>query len=175
MFHNPELHPRDSGHRKAASPETPTRSETPPGVAAATHFTYEFWDRMLGINLNGVINGIQTFMPRMLERGDGGHIVNTASGSGLVAEGGSVMYSTSKFAVVGLSESLRRELEPNRIGVSVLCRGPVGTSILANSRITQPDARNTEEAKIWEAVTESPRNWRSALLPTRSARWFWRR
>ncbi len=86
------------------------------GVAAATRFTYEFWDWMLGINLNGVINGIQTFMPRMLERGGDGHIVNTASGAGLVAEGSSVMYSTSKFAVVGLSESpaARTRAEANR-------------------------------------------------------------
>lgn len=124
------------------------------GVAAATRFTYEFWDWMLGINLNGVINGIQTFMPRMLERGGGGHIVNTASGAGLVAEGSGVMYNTSKFAVVGLSESLRRELARKQIGVSVLCPGPVGTNIVANSRVTQPAARNAEEARIWEAVTE---------------------
>jgi NAD(P)-dependent dehydrogenase (short-subunit alcohol dehydrogenase family) len=124
------------------------------GVAAATRYTYEFWDWMLGINLNGVINGIQTFMPRMLERGGGGHIVNTASGAGLVAEGGSVMYSTSKFAVVGLSESLRRELEPKQIGVTVLCPGPVGTNIVGNSRMTQPAPRNAEESKTWDAITE---------------------
>jgi len=128
------------------------------GVAAATRFTYEFWDWMLGINLNGVINGIQTFLPRMIERG-GGHIVNTASGAGLVAEGSSVMYSTSKFAVVGLSESLRRELEPKQIGVTVLCPGPVGTNIVANSRITQPAAQNAEEARTWEAVTEQVTDW----------------
>jgi NAD(P)-dependent dehydrogenase (short-subunit alcohol dehydrogenase family) len=124
------------------------------GVAAATRFTYEFWDWMLGINLNGVINGIQTFLPRMLERGGGGHIVNTASGAGLAAEGSDVMYATSKFAVVGMSEALRRVLEPKQIGVTVLCPGPVGTNIVGNSRITQPAARNAEEAKMWEAVTE---------------------
>ena len=84
---------------------------------------------MLGINLNGVINGIETFLPRMVERAGGGHIVNTASGGGLVAEGNGVMYNTSKFAVVGLSEALRRELEPKKIGVSVLCPGPVATNI----------------------------------------------
>jgi NAD(P)-dependent dehydrogenase (short-subunit alcohol dehydrogenase family) len=124
------------------------------GVAAPSRPTYEFWDWMLGINLYGVINGIQTFMPRMIERGRGGHIVNTASGAGLVAEGSSVMYSTSKFAVVGLSESLRRELEPLGIGVSVLCPGPVATNILSNSRITQPPAGSVEEGKTWEAITE---------------------
>jgi len=124
------------------------------GVAAATPLTYEFWDWMLGINLNGVINGIQTFLPRMLERGGSGHIVNTASGAGLVAEGGSIMFATSKFAVVGMSEALRRELEPKQIGVTVLCPGPVGTKIVGNSRITQPAPRNAEESKTWEAITE---------------------
>ncbi|HYL60418.1 MAG TPA: SDR family NAD(P)-dependent oxidoreductase [Candidatus Acidoferrales bacterium] len=124
------------------------------GVAAPIRPTYEFWDWMLGINLYGVINGIQTFVPRMLERGRGGHIVNTASGAGLVAEGSGVMYNTSKFAVVGLSESLRRELEPRGIGVSVLCPGPVATNIVSNSRITQPPPGSVEEGKSWEAITE---------------------
>jgi len=124
------------------------------GVAAPTRFTYEFWDWMLGINLNGVINGIQTFLPRMIERGGGAHIVNTASGAGLAAEGSGIMYNTSKFAVVGLSEALRRDMEPLGIGVSVLCPGPVGTNIVSNSRITQPAAQNAEEAKTWEVITE---------------------
>jgi NAD(P)-dependent dehydrogenase (short-subunit alcohol dehydrogenase family) len=123
------------------------------GVAAATRFTYEFWDWMLGINLNGVINGIQTFMPRMIERGSGGHIVNTASGAGLVAAGTGVMYPTSKFAVVGLSEALRLELQSKQIGVSVLCPGPVATDIVSNSRSTQPAAQNEQEARIWEEAT----------------------
>jgi NAD(P)-dependent dehydrogenase (short-subunit alcohol dehydrogenase family) len=124
------------------------------GVAAPTRPTYEFWDWMLGINLNGVISGIQTFVPRIVERGTGGHIVNTASGAGLVAEGSGVMYNTSKFAVVGLSEALRLELEPRRIGVSVLCPGPVRTNIVSNSRATQPTALNADEAKTWETITE---------------------
>jgi NAD(P)-dependent dehydrogenase (short-subunit alcohol dehydrogenase family) len=65
-----------------------------------------------------------------------------------------VMYCTSKFAVVGLSESLRRELEPKQIGVTVLCPGPVATKIVGNSRMTQPAPRNAEESKIWDAITE---------------------
>lgn len=123
------------------------------GVAGPTRPTYEFWDWMLGINLNGVINGIQTFLPRMIERGAVGHIVNTASAAGLVAGSSGVMYDTSKFAVVGLSEALRLELEPKRIGVSVLCPGPVRTNIVSNSRMTRPAPRNAEEANTWEAIT----------------------
>jgi NAD(P)-dependent dehydrogenase (short-subunit alcohol dehydrogenase family) len=123
------------------------------GAAHVTRLTYEYWDWVLGINLNGVINGIQTFLPRLLERGGGAHIVNTASGAGLASGASGILYTTSKFAVVGLSESLRLELEPFKIGVSVLCPGPVATDIIANSRITQPaETRTEEERKSWEAI-----------------------
>lgn len=104
------------------------------GGADVAHMTYELWDWVMGINLNGVINGIQTFVPRMIERKIPAHIVNTASAAGLIAEGSGVLYSTSKFAVVALSEALRAELERFGVGVSVLCPGPVATSIIQNSR-----------------------------------------
>lgn len=94
---------------------------------------YELWDFSIGINLNGVINGVQTFMPRMFERGLGGHIVNTASGAGLVTGGSGVLYHTAKFAVVGMSESLRNELAATGISVSVLCPGPVATNVIYRS------------------------------------------
>jgi NAD(P)-dependent dehydrogenase (short-subunit alcohol dehydrogenase family) len=129
------------------------------GVGGPTRPTFEFWDWIMGINLNGVINGIQTFMPRMIERGLGGHIVNTASASGLVAEGSGVIYSTSKFAVVGLSEALRPELEPKGIGVSVLCPGPVSTNFFSNIRLSQPEPRDAEEAKTWETIAERMTAW----------------
>ena len=126
------------------------------GVAGSQHvtrLTYEYWDWVIGINLNGVINGIQTFLPRMLKGGGGGHIVNTASGAGLAATSAGLLYTTSKFAVVGLSESLRIELEPFKIGVSVLCPGPVNTKIISNSRDTQPPTQVTaEEAKVFETA-----------------------
>lgn len=92
---------------------------------------FDDWDRVLGINVGGVINGIQTVLPRMLSRGGPGHIINTASGAGLVATT-NLTYSTSKFAVVGMSESLRQQqsLLQAGIGVSVLCPGPVRTDVL---------------------------------------------
>lgn len=106
-----------------------------PFVSAAT-MTYDQWDWAVGINLMGVINGIQTFVPRMLARGEGGYVVNTASGAGLVGSTG-VMYATTKFAVVGLSESLRLDLADHDITVSVLCPGPVNTAIVGNSLAQQ--------------------------------------
>jgi NAD(P)-dependent dehydrogenase (short-subunit alcohol dehydrogenase family) len=108
------------------------------GHAPAVKLTYELWDWSTGINLHGVINGVQTFLPRMAERGQGGHIVNTASGAGLAAVGSGVLYHTAKFAVVGMSEALRGELAHVGIGVSVLCPGPVATDILARTRALQP-------------------------------------
>ena len=106
------------------------------GVAGGAHVSkmaYETWDWMLGINLDGVVNGLQTFVPRMLAREEGGYVVNTSSGAGVVEADTGFLYTTAKFAVVGLSESLHKELEPFGIGVSVLCPGRVATDIVRNT------------------------------------------
>jgi NAD(P)-dependent dehydrogenase (short-subunit alcohol dehydrogenase family) len=108
------------------------------GGAAAVKMTYELWDWGMGVNLQGVINGVQTFLPRMAERGGGGQIVNTASGAGLVEAGSGVLYHTAKFAVVGMTEALRAELAPLGIGCTVLCPGPVATDIIARTHQLQP-------------------------------------
>ena len=76
----------------------------------------------------------------MIATGKGGYVVNTSSGAGLVNAGTGFLYTTSKFAVVGLSEALSLELEPYGIGVSVLCPGPVDTDIVRNSFQLGPDA-----------------------------------
>ena len=108
------------------------------GGAAAVKMTYELWDWGMGVNLQGVINGVQTFLPRMAERGGGGQIVNTASGAGLVEAGSGVLYHTAKFAVVGMTEALRVELAALGIGCTVLCPGPVATDIIARTHQLQP-------------------------------------
>ncbi|TDD14095.1 SDR family NAD(P)-dependent oxidoreductase [Nonomuraea diastatica] len=112
------------------------------GVGTAvppSQLSYELWDHVLGINLGGVVNGLQTFLPRMLGRGRPAQIVNVASGAGLVASD-KFLYVASKFAVVGLSESLRqhRELAERGIGVTVVCPGFVRTEIMANSLKHEP-------------------------------------
>jgi NAD(P)-dependent dehydrogenase (short-subunit alcohol dehydrogenase family) len=91
--------------------------------------TYADWDWGLAVNLGGVINGIQTIMPRIRRHGEPGHIVTTASMSGIFAAGLAGIYTTAKYAVVGLMESLRPELEPHAIGVSAFCPGLVDTNI----------------------------------------------
>ena len=108
------------------------------GGAPASKLNYELWDWVMGINLYGVINGVQTFLSKIVERGQGGHIVNTASGAGLAATGAGLLYTTSKYGVVGMSEVLNLELAPIGIGVSVLCPGPVATGIVQRSADTAP-------------------------------------
>jgi NAD(P)-dependent dehydrogenase (short-subunit alcohol dehydrogenase family) len=114
------------------------------GGASVTAMTYELWDWVMDVNVGGVINGIQTVVPRMLQRGSG-HIVNTASGAGLVPGSGGYMYGASKYAVVGLSENLRIDLKKRGIGVSVLCPGPVATDIITRSETGRPDQRSLDD------------------------------
>jgi NAD(P)-dependent dehydrogenase (short-subunit alcohol dehydrogenase family) len=87
------------------------------------------WEWTLGVNLMGVIWGIEIFGPLIEQHGEGGHIVSTASIAGLIS-GGGVQYNVSKYGVVALSEGLRGELAPCGIGVSVLCPGFVRTQIM---------------------------------------------
>lgn len=117
------------------------------GGAPANRLTYELWDWGMQINLDGVINGIQTFLPRIVSRDGGGHIVNTASAAGLIAGPGNVLYCTAKFAVVGMSEALNLELAPKGVGVSVLCPGPVATNIIDHTRSGQPKVTKSMSAE----------------------------
>lgn len=91
--------------------------------------TWEDWDWQLGVNLGGVINGVMIFAPRMIARRQGGYIVTTASMAAFSGAGGGGIYCTSKFAVRGLTESLRGDLAPHGIGVSLLCPAGVNTNI----------------------------------------------
>ena len=115
--------------------------------------TYEDWDFGMAVNLGGVINGLQTFLPRMRAHGEGGHVVSTASLAALVPMPAQfVIYVAAKAAVVTISESIRDELLQENIGVTVLCPGPIRTNIgeLAKNRPPQfgvGDAfREAEEA-----------------------------
>ena len=109
------------------------------GLESATH---RDWQWVLGVNLWGVIHGVEAFVPRMIASQEPGHIVNTASMAGLVATRGLGVYNTSKYAVVGLSETLAKDLRPYRIGVSVLCPMGVATQIRESARNRPPDLAN---------------------------------
>ena len=112
------------------------------GLEQATH---RDWQWVLGVNLWGVIHGVETFVPRMIAGGERGHVVNTASMAGLIASQGLGVYNTSKYAVVGLSETLAKDLKPHGIGVSVLCPMGVETRIRESER-NRPAALRNEAA-----------------------------
>jgi len=99
--------------------------------------TYADWDWVMGVNLGGTINGIVTVLPRILAHGEGGHIVNTASMSGLVPVGGTTIYSTGKAAVISMMECMRPELEPQGVICSAFCPGAVQSNI-ADAGKTRP-------------------------------------
>lgn len=102
------------------------------GVAVArplAETTYEDWSWTLQVNLWGVVHGLNSFVPRLKVQGEPAHIVNTASMSGHLPTPLLAAYTASKYAVVGLSECLKFELEDHPIGVSVLCPGAVATRI----------------------------------------------
>lgn len=118
------------------------------------HATYADWDWVVGVNLGGTINGIVTFLPRMIASGLEGHIVNVSSIGGIAALGSAGVYATSKFAVVGLSEALRTDMIGRPIGVSVYVPGPVKSNIgesgkgrpasLADTGYAAPERREGE-------------------------------
>ena len=102
------------------------------GVAVggpAEGLTAEHWDRLIDVNVRGVVNGVRAVYPEMLERGDG-HIVNTASLAGLGPAPLLTPYALTKHAVVGLTTSLRIEAAERGVHVSALCPGGVDTPLL---------------------------------------------
>jgi NAD(P)-dependent dehydrogenase (short-subunit alcohol dehydrogenase family) len=99
--------------------------------------TFEDFDWVVGVNLGGVINGMVTFVPRMIQAGKGGHIVTTSSMAGFGAASGCTPYSISKAAVNSLMECYYQSLKPYNIGVSCLCPGGINTNI-AEATFTRP-------------------------------------
>ncbi|WP_406094691.1 SDR family oxidoreductase [Streptomyces sp. NBC_01013] len=108
--------------------------------------TTEDWKSVLDVNLWGVIHGCRLFGKQMADRGQGGHIVNTASAAAYQPSRALPAYSTSKAAVLMLSECLRAELAEKSIGVSAVCPGIVNTNITATAHFAGTDA--AEERRL---------------------------
>jgi NAD(P)-dependent dehydrogenase (short-subunit alcohol dehydrogenase family) len=103
-------------------------------TAGPTHeLSLQDWEWVLGVNLWGPIHGVRAFLPILLKQ-DEAHILSTASTAGLVAAPSIAPYNVSKFGVVALMETLARELAGSRVGVSVLCPGPINTRIVTAER-----------------------------------------
>ena len=101
----------------------------------ASHADYDW---IMGVNFGGVVNGLVSFLPGMKAHGEGGHVVNVASMAAYLSGPQAGIYTASKFAVRGLTESLRYNLAPHGIGVSLMCPGLTRTNAWA-SALKRPD------------------------------------
>jgi NAD(P)-dependent dehydrogenase (short-subunit alcohol dehydrogenase family) len=93
----------------------------------ASQAKYEEWDNAVAVNFTAIYNSVATCLPHMLEHGEGGHFVTTASMGGLLPGVNAGVYTSTKIAAVGIMEALRVELESTNIGTSVFCPGGVST------------------------------------------------
>jgi NAD(P)-dependent dehydrogenase (short-subunit alcohol dehydrogenase family) len=160
------------------------------GIAVAgpvDELTLEHWDRVIDVNLRGVVHGIHAAYPVMLRQGSG-HIVNTASLAGLLPAPTLTPYAAAKYAVVGLSLSLRAEAAPRGVRVSVVCPGFIDTPLLGrvNAGLPRPaswsgeDARERLAGRLYspdalalDVLRGVDRN-RAVIVAPRSARAAWR-
>ncbi|MBT6277646.1 MAG: SDR family NAD(P)-dependent oxidoreductase, partial [Chromatiales bacterium] len=117
------------------------------------------WEFVIGVNVWGIIHGMHHFVRAIVQHGEEGHVVNTASVAGFQNRSGTDQgpYSMSKYAALSLSEALAQELEGTNVGVSVLCPGPINTNIAQGAR-NRPDhmggsqVRANDEAVLAERL-----------------------
>jgi NADP-dependent 3-hydroxy acid dehydrogenase YdfG len=93
------------------------------------------WERVINVNLWGVVHGIECFVPEMIRAGKGGHIVSVSSTAGIIGLPWHTVYAGTKHALVGMSEVLRYDLRKHHIGVSVICPGAVNTGLVQSVQI----------------------------------------
>jgi NAD(P)-dependent dehydrogenase (short-subunit alcohol dehydrogenase family) len=139
----------------------------------------EDWQRILAVNVIGVVNGLRSFVPMLLEQGVEAHVVNTASIMGLLTTPFQGAYAASKHAVVALSESLRGELlaTGKPVGVSVVCPGPVRTRMIDEARTDFNDPAVKATLAAIQTVTReqgmSPRAVAESVVDAVLANRFW--
>ncbi|MEV4123854.1 SDR family oxidoreductase [Nocardia sp. NPDC049707] len=126
--------------------------------------THKQWRRTIDIDLMGPIHVIEEFVPRMIEVGRGGHLVNVASAAGLLGLPWHAPYSAGKFGLRGVSEVLRFDLRQHRIGVSLVCPGAMATPMVDSVDIAGVDRQG---AAVQQAVALFMRH---AVTPEQAAR-----
>jgi len=122
------------------------------------------YDWIMGVNLGGVVNGLVTFIPRIKAQGQGGHIVNVASMAAYLPGPQAGIYTASKFAVRGLTESLRFNLAPHGIGVSLMCPGLTKTNAWDSARVVEARGGNPSPAPR-ARIRTCRWNWRTSREP----------
>lgn len=127
------------------------------GIAVGGYFldmSPEIWQRIIAINLMGVIHCTRAFIPAMAASGQPGHVVNISSMLGYTQARGVSAYCTTKFGVLGFSESLRAELVDHGIGVTAICPGMIRTNIINSGVLESPDEDIEEKRKTIDAMYE---------------------
>lgn len=117
------------------------------GIGVAGTFlntSLDTWDKVIDINLKGVIYGCHFFLPNMVKSKKACHVVNVASAAAFFAPQEMPIYGTSKSAVLGFSEILRQDMEKHRIGVTAICPGVINTPIVANTQV-ETDGDNADQ------------------------------
>jgi NAD(P)-dependent dehydrogenase (short-subunit alcohol dehydrogenase family) len=147
------------------------------GTLPFADVTLEHWRRIIDLNLWGVIYGVHFALPIMRKQG-GGHIVTTSSLAGIVPIPFQAIYCTTKYAVVGLSESLRFELQDEGIHFSVVCPGSVvsriwGTTVMGERIEQKPPAEAIPAADAAKTILAGVANQEGIIVLPESARWLW--
>lgn len=128
---------------------------------------HKHWKKLVDVNLMGPIHIIECFVPPMVRRGEGGHLVNVSSAAGLLALPWHAAYSASKFGIRGVSEVLRFDLRRHNIGVSLVCPGGVDTPLVETVDIVGLDRSNTaiqKEIAGFHKIAVTPEKAASAIL-----------
>jgi NAD(P)-dependent dehydrogenase (short-subunit alcohol dehydrogenase family) len=115
---------------------------------AVDRLRHEDWREMVEVDLMGPINVIEAFIPPMIEAGRGGHLVNVSSAAGLFGLPWHAAYSAAKFGLRGISEVLRFDLRPHRIGVTLVCPGAVDTPLVDSVQIRGLDRTHPSAQKM---------------------------
>lgn len=131
--------------------------------------TYDDFDWIIGVCLNGVINGMVTFVPRMIATGRPGHIVTVSSLGGFMGSAMAAPYSAAKAAVINLMESYRLGLEPHDIGVSVVCPANIRSNIAEASRLRPERFGNSGYVENEEAIASLHSIYRHGMEPEKLA------
>lgn len=125
--------------------------------------THQHWRSLVEVNLMGPIHVIETLVPPMIDAGRGGHLVNVSSAAGIIGMPWHAAYSASKFGLRGVSEVLRFDLAPHRIGVSLVCPGAVATPLTETVEIAGVDKTSKRFRKLQAGFR------RGAVSPERAA------
>jgi NADP-dependent 3-hydroxy acid dehydrogenase YdfG len=114
------------------------------------------WEKVINVNLWGVIHGLECFVPEMIRAGHGGHIVSVSSTAGLIGLPWHAVYSGTKHALVGISEVLRYDLKKHNIGVSVICPGAVNTGLVQSAEIHAISGSTDKFRKLFLKIALTP-------------------